>query len=132
MQWQWGISIRHTGTVRFSSNRPTMRNEGIVQVGIFVFLAAAAATILILELSTNMYNLTFENKGKEITVQVNSDGLIQRATEEEPKWKERVVIGVGKLKEGETVRMYNLFSDALIPESENYRVIQVRHDTGIF
>ncbi|WP_392471277.1 hypothetical protein ACF3OC_07895 [Sphingobacterium cellulitidis] len=109
-----------------------MRNEGIVQVGIFVFLAAAAATILILELSTNMYNLTFENKGKEITVQVNSDGLIQRATEEEPKWKERVVIGVGKLKEGETVRMYNLFSDALIPESENYRVIQVRHDTGIF
>lgn len=132
MQWQWATSIRHTGTVRFSSNRPAMKNDGIVQVGIFVFLAAAAAAILIFELSTNMYNLTFENNGKEITVQVNRDGLIQRATEEEPKWKERVVIGIGKLKEGDIAKMYNLFSDALVPESESYRVIQVRHDTGIF
>lgn len=109
-----------------------MKTNGLVYAGLFIFLASTAAKLLIYDLSNSMYNLTFEVKGKEITVQVDEEGVIRRATEDEAKWKEQVVIGIKKLKEGDVVKMYNLLTDAMIPESEFYRVIHIRHDTGIF
>lgn len=109
-----------------------MKTNGLVYAGLFFLLAATAAKIIIYEQNNCMYNLTFEAKGKEITVQVDEEGVIRRATEDEAKWKDHVVIGIKKLKKGDVARMYNLLTDALIPESESYRVIQIRHDTGIF
>ena len=107
-----------------------MKDDGIKWIGVLIVLMIIASFLFtILNPLEDMYRVTFINKGKEVTIETDLDGIIRKTSPRESEWKDRAIIGIRELKSGSIMTMYDLYGDVKTPEK--YEVKEVTHEPGI-